>query len=526
MVKRGVNASETLLVGSSDLRLSKERKLVLDTTTPTQAAARSPLSLSEDAPRAVWPQYSVVRLLELPDAQFVCEIEVNASVSAGPGPDDITLTCTARSYPKSHIGWTRGFKALSRLGDYHSITWSSSAAAASNVGPNSTPEARSSSDVYSLAGYAPQAVSYTLHSQLVLTYAANLTLAYETYYCRVNYQTQPPAPLTAAPTAKPLHARKDFLFRVNPHLYSRAHQDAAAVGDHLQHFAAAAIGDRRLLSGGNGDSRNVLNLLLAVACFLLALTVVLSAVVCVLVARRRHKQVCRRRREAKYASSSSYSSSTCASSSYSKYGGRGGDRYVHQPLKPDVIREHQETSSIYVNLNHTAAAAAAASRYGHNAAASPYTQMLFHSPSSPQQESASSTSTSSSSAPAQRFGNFNRRSIDINNNNININSTYANMSGGGDLSDKRFRAIMTSTTVADVSCDMSPVESTLIEHQQPTVAVAGSSGSGSTTSGSKSFDENIDEYMEDPKFDEILAIPKRNSNSNDPNDPYERRHHL
>ena len=38
------------------------------------------LLLSEDAPRAVWPQCMVARLLELPDAHFACELVVNASV--------------------------------------------------------------------------------------------------------------------------------------------------------------------------------------------------------------------------------------------------------------------------------------------------------------------------------------------------------------------------------------------------------------------------------------------------------------
>ena len=125
---------------------------------------------------------------------------------------------------------------------------------------------------------------------------------------------------------------------------------------------------------------------------------------------------------------------------------RGDNQSVIQPLKPDVRREHQESSSIYANINRTPSRSSGG---------------LFETPDKKHKHGLIDSSKNSN------YSNY------YYNNNNTTSTSF------------RFPTSSSSQDDTDQSYDKNPVESSLILDD--------------LSESSKSFEENIEEYKE-PKF--------------------------
>jgi Leucine-rich repeat (LRR) protein len=213
----------------------------------------------------------------------------------------------------------------------------------------------------------------------------------------------------------------------------------------------------------NTPTKSFLYWLVLALCVLFAILVIIYVLLCILIRRQKNSkmEIHRRSFYDNYTTSNSdYSSlnrknpiyvSARSSSSRGNY-----DNIIRQQLKPDTIREHQECNSIYSNLNN-----------------SKYINLLFKTPST----------------PGRRITRF----LDFNNNSMNSNIYYNN----SDTSNSETNLVKFNSRrkYDQASYDRYPVESTLLNDPDGVELT-------SLSNSSKSFDENIEEYL-DPEFDDL-----------------------
>jgi hypothetical protein len=214
----------------------------------------------------------------------------------------------------------------------------------------------------------------------------------------------------------------------------------------------------------NTPDKSILYWLVLALCILFAILVIIYVLLCILIRRQKNSkmEIHRRSFYDNYTSSNSdYSSlnrrnpiyiSTRSSSSRANY-----DNTILQPLKPDTIREHQECNSIYSNLNN-----------------SKYINLLFKTPNT----------------PGRRITRF----LDFNNNDSMNSNIYYNNSDTSN-SETNLVKLNNRRKYDQTSYDRNPVESTLLNDPDGVELT-------SLSNSSKSFDENIEEYL-DPEFDDL-----------------------
>ena len=196
------------------------------------------------------------------------------------------------------------------------------------------------------------------------------------------------------------------------------------------------------------------------ACLIFVVMVVVFAAFCVLRAKRNLKleeQMFTRSSSVNYSYSSIYKRSAIYLPSSSI---RGDNSSSTQPLKPDVRREHQESSSIYANIHRTPSRSSAG----------------LYDATETKQKSVSPLDNSKNSY----YSNY------YNNNNNNTTSTSF-----------KFPTSSFSQDDTDQSYDKNPIESSLILDD--------------TSESSRSFEEeNLNEYKE-PKFVDLRKPPHTRS---------------
>jgi len=189
--------------------------------------------------------------------------------------------------------------------------------------------------------------------------------------------------------------------------------------------------------------------IIIVACLIFVCMVISFAVFCVLRARKNLKleeQMFTRSSSVNY----SYSSIYKRSAIYLPSSSIRGDTSSSQPLKPDVRREHQESSSIYANINRTPSLSSAG---------------LYDSPDNKKHKS---------NSPLDNSKNSNYSNYYYNNNTTSTTFKFPTNTNSFSQDD------------TDQSYDKNPVESSLILDD--------------TSESSRSFEEeNLNEYKE-PKF--------------------------
>ena len=215
----------------------------------------------------------------------------------------------------------------------------------------------------------------------------------------------------------------------------------------------------------NTPTKSFLYWLILALCILFAILVIIYVLLCILIRRQKNSkmEIHRRSFYDNYTTSNSdYSSinrrnpiyiSNRSSSSRGNY----DNTIMTQPLKPDTIREHQECNSIYSNLNN-----------------SKYINLLFKTPST----------------PGRRITRF----LDFNNNSMNSN-IYYNNSDSSNSETNLVKSKSSRRKYDQTSYDRNPIESTLLNDPD-------GAESTSLSNSTKSFDENIEEYL-DPEFDDL-----------------------
>jgi hypothetical protein len=284
-------------------------------------------------------------IFQLVDSDFMCELQLNSSKVFQTDSNNLILECEVKTYPAANIWWTYGERVFGKIYD--------------NTGdvPNyEIKEFPIKKQLSSSKGDSFNDDTFTFKTQLHIT---NFRSQYSgKFYCRTMHQLNNQNSKTIRNTKKAVVFNIQLLYANGEPIPIENHYKQAQPAPQIRH------GDIN-----NNNSPFIYWLMLAI-CITFSLTVIIFVACCIMRNNNRYKKD-----ESIYMSSSSSFNTNnkryCPNSTpyysivgsgpnnngmYSKnnstFSSSSTNSAYTQPLKPDVIREHRESSSpTYTNLN-------------------------------------------------------------------------------------------------------------------------------------------------------------------------------
>jgi hypothetical protein len=361
--------------------------------------------------------YVLVSMQDLIDEDFICDMNLYGQINFIDF-NTIELKCIVKSFPKAMIRWTYGKKSLQKSANDEQTykTWENSTHMDDSI---------------------------LLESKLIIPYQEVYD---QEFFCRTNHHFS----LNQKHLAQPEYLQKLIQFDViswyQPKRGQLIDETTSSYGEFLR----------------KKDPLPLIYWIIISVCLFFSLMSVLLVAFCLL------KRIRQTKKETDYIyytapinpanTSEYYNSMNSRKKARNSFYGDTMSNPSSLPLKPDVIREHHESNSIYVNLNRSP-----------SKCSTPYINNLFASPYS------SHRKLKSQEPKYSRASNRNSKLIHN----------------------------------ANVSYDDNPIENSLIYELNSSTSVS---------TETKSFDENIEEYQ-DPKFDDLNKPSARTSACYYPNKP-------
>lgn len=259
--------------------------------------------------------------------QFYCDLELIGEIEDlslhGVEKQTVKLDCVVTGYPEPKVKWLLGQKDLYKVFNYENKEFNMQDSVTLNK----------------------KFYLYTLKSSLSISFIGELgreNFSCQTFYSNDHFVNKNPNFVKP----EPLYLQKSITFSVNSLSYINLHNGQINNNSLYKYMNSTHLMVRVPIQSQSRSDRPFVYWIIIAICVLFSFFFVLFVSYCMIQHKRRAKK-----EDPIYAyASSNYSTINKRSVAYAGANSIRGDTSTLQPLKPDVIREHQDYTSLYGNF--------------------------------------------------------------------------------------------------------------------------------------------------------------------------------